>query len=107
MARHAEVVEADGDEQGNGAPDPPRDLNVQVGGEEALSQEAVGDEHAAATEEQHAEPVQAGAEHADARVRAVDEVLIQRPGAGEATGIERDDVAEAQRADGSQEHRKG
>jgi hypothetical protein len=104
---HAEVVEPDGDDQRDQPPDPPGDLDVQVGGEEALGQKAVGDEHAAAAQEQHTEPVEPGAEHADAGMGAVDEVLIQRAGAREAPGVERDHVAERQRSDRAEQHRQG
>ena len=89
----AEVVQARRDDQADGAPDPPLHPVERrpVGGEEALRQEAVGDEaRRAPPEEEQAERVEAGRHDADVGAAAADDVLVDRPGARVAPRVDRD-----------------
>ena len=71
---------------------------------EAVGEDPEPEVDAAAAEEERADEEDAGREHADPRVRAVREVLVDRARAGVAPGVERDRVGDREHAEAGEQH---
>ena len=102
-----DVVQREHDRERDERPDPP----IRAGRRDVRRPELVGENaepevDPAAAEEQHADEEEPGRDDAEPRMRAVGEVLVHRARAGEAAGIERDDVADREHAEGRDDDRE-